>query len=246
MKTIDTLHELLKHELKDLYSAEAQIIEALPAMIEKASDKKLKSALKEHLDVTTKQKERLDKIQEMLGEENNTQQEEKNGFFANLFKSKEGEEHCKAMEGLIKEGKTLLKEDMTAEVMDAGIIAACQKIEHYEISSYGTAKAYAVQLRMNKVADLLDETLNEEYFADDSLTKLAVGGINLDAETAKHKTADSKGKAGDTKTKDNAKPSSKAPPRKAMIKKAAPKKAVQKKSTAKSSNKTKSATSKSK
>jgi len=77
MKTIDTLHELLKHELKDLYSAEAQIIEALPGMIKKASDKRLKTALKEHLDVTTKQKDRLDNIQEMLGEENNTQQEEK-------------------------------------------------------------------------------------------------------------------------------------------------------------------------
>src|SRR6476659_7761812 len=166
MKTIDTLHELLKHELKDLYSAEAQIIEALPAMIEKASDKRLKKALQEHLTITTKQKARLDKVQEMLSDEKNTQQEEKKGFFANLFKGKEGEEHCKAMEGLVKEGKTLFGEDMTPEVMDAGIIAACQKIEHYEISSYGTAKAYALQLKMNKVAGLLEETLKEEYFAD--------------------------------------------------------------------------------
>ena len=226
MKTIDTLHELLKHELKDLYSAEAQIIEALPGMIKKASDKRLKTALKEHLDVTTKQKDRLDKIQEMLGEENNTQQEEKKGFFANLFKSKEGEEHCKAMEGLVKEGKTLLKEDMTPEVMDAGIIAACQKIEHYEISSYGTAKAYALQLKMQKVADMLNETLNEEYFADDSLTKLAVGDVNLHAETAKSKTVSKKEKVRNNKVKKE-EPAAR-PPRKAMIKKAA-KKAVAKK-----------------
>jgi len=226
MKTIDTLHELLKHELKDLYSAEAQIIEALPGMIKKASDKRLKTALKEHLDVTTKQKDRLDNIQEMLGEENNTQQEEKKGFFANLFKSKEGEEHCKAMEGLVKEGKTLLKEDMTPEVMDAGIIAACQKIEHYEISSYGTAKAYALQLKMQKVADMLNETLNEEYFADDSLTKLAVGDVNLHAETAKSKTVSKKEKVRNNKVKKE-EPAAR-PPRKAMIKKAA-EKAVAKK-----------------
>jgi len=226
MKTIDTLHELLKHELKDLYSAEAQIIEALPGMIKKASDKRLKTALKNHLDVTTKQKDRLDKIQEMLGEENNTQQEEKKGFFAELFKSKEGEEHCKAMEGLVKYGKTLLKEDMTPEVMDAGIIAACQKIEHYEISSYGTAKAYALQLKMQKVADMLNETLNEEYFADDSLTKLAVGDVNLHAETAKSKTVSKKEKVRNNKVKKE-EPAAR-PPRKAMIKKAA-KKAVAKK-----------------
>ena len=231
MKTIDTLHELLKHELKDLYSAEAQIIDALPALIENASDKRLKNALKQHLDVTVKQKARLDKVQEMLSDEKNTQQEEKKGFFANLFKSKEGEEHCKAMEGLVKEGKTLLSEDMTPEVMDAGIIAACQKIEHYEISSYGTAKAYALQLKMNKIAGLLEETLKQEYFADDNLTKLAVGDVNLRAETVKQKKPADKVKVSDKAKK--AEPSVR-PPRKAMIKKAAAKKAAPVKS--KSSN----------
>ena len=182
MKTIDTLHELLKHELKDLYSAETQIIEALPAMVEKASSKELKKALQDHLRITEKQKERLDKVQQMLGEEDKKEQKDSKGFFANLFKSNEGEEHCKAMEGLVKEGKKLLGEDMTPQVMDAGIIAACQKIEHYEISSYGTARAFALQLQLHKVADLLKQTLNEEYEADDSLTALALSKVNLEAE----------------------------------------------------------------
>lgn len=199
METIDTLHELLKHELRDLYSAETQIIDALPAMIEKASNKQLKSALQDHLNVTKKQKERLDKIQELLNDEKNTQPEEKKGFFANIFKSKEGEEHCKAMEGLVKEGSSLLKEDMTPAVMDAGIIAACQKIEHYEISSYGTARAYAQQLNMSIIAGMLEETLNEEYDADDSLTKLALDSINPKAE------APGKSKAGGGTAKQNGK-----------------------------------------
>ncbi len=180
MPTIDTLEALLKHELKDLYSAETQIIEALPQMIDTAKNNGLKEALKDHLKVTKTQKQRLDKMQELLGEEK--QATEKRGFFANLFRSDEGEEHCKAMEGLIKEGNSLLDEDMSAEVMDAAIIAAAQKIEHYEISSYGTARAYALQLQLNQVAKLLEETLNEEYQADDLLSKLALADVNLNAD----------------------------------------------------------------
>jgi ferritin-like metal-binding protein YciE len=180
MPAIDTLEELLKHELKDLYSAEAQIIEALPEMIDTAKNPDLKKALKDHLSVTKAQKERLNKIQELLGEEK--QAPAKKGFFANLFKSDEGEEHCKAMAGLVKEGNALLQENMDAEVMDAAIIAAAQKIEHYEIASYGTARAYALQLQLNDVAKLLEQTLNEEYAADDLLTKLALGEVNLNAD----------------------------------------------------------------
>jgi len=180
MPTIDTLDALLKHELKDLYSAETQIIEALPQMIEAASAPELKKALQQHLAVTKTQKKRLDEVQKLLGEENTPAQPK--GFFANLFKSNEGEQHCKAMEGLVKEGSTLLKEDMTPEVMDAAIIASAQKIEHYEISSYGTARAFALQLQLHKVANLLKQTLNEEYEADDSLTALALSKVNLEAE----------------------------------------------------------------
>jgi ferritin-like metal-binding protein YciE len=212
MPAIDTLEALLKHELKDLYSAETQIIEALPKMIDAAFNKDLKGALQQHLTVTKKQKQRLDDVQKLLGEEKKAP--ENKGFFANLFSSNEGEEHCKAMEGLIKEGNSLLAEDMKPEVMDAAIIAAAQKIEHYEISSYGTARAYALQLQFSKVADLLQQTLNEEYEADDLLTELALSDVNLEAEL-QDEDDDS----------ENASKQNKQPAKKAAKKSAAPKKA---------------------
>ncbi len=180
MEKINDLHELLKHELKDLYSAETQLVDALPKMVEAATDPKLKKAFRDHLSVTKEHKKRLDKIQELLGEERIDP--ESKGFFAKLFSSEEGDTHCKAMEGLIKEANSLIKEDMEPRVMDAALIAAAQKVEHYEISSYGTARAFALQLNMPDVARILTSTLDEEYFADDSLTKLALDGINEEAE----------------------------------------------------------------
>src|SRR4051794_14365937 len=180
MPTIETLDALLKHELKDLFSAESQIIDALPKMIEAADNNELKKALQDHLEVTQKQRDRLNEIQDSFGDEK--VEPEKKSFFANLFKGDDGEAHCEAMEGLIKEGNTLLSEDMSAEVKDAAIIAAAQKIEHYEISSYGTARAYALQLQLANVARLLETTLKEEYDANDSLTVLALSKVNLDAE----------------------------------------------------------------
>lgn len=183
MEKLNDLRELLKHELNDLYSAETQMIDALPDLIKSATSKQLKSALSDHLKVTQGQKTRLDKVRRLLNDEK--VEKEQKGFFASLFSSKEGEEHCKAMEGLIKEAHSLTDEDMTPEVMDAAIIAAAQKVEHYEISSYGTAKAYAMQLGLVEVAQLLNTTLDEEYAADDSLTVLAVGKVNLDAGATK-------------------------------------------------------------
>lgn len=180
MEKINDLRKLLKHELDDLYSAETQLIDALPEMVKNATDKELKAAINGHLKVTKAQKERLTRIRTLLNDGNNEPKEER-GFFASLFLRKEGEEHCKAMEGLIEEANTLMKEDMTPEVKDAAIIAAAQKVEHYEISSYGTAKAYAMQLGLKQVAQLLNTTLDEEYAADNSLTKLAIGKINLEA-----------------------------------------------------------------
>lgn len=226
MPAIDTLEALLKHELKDLYSAETQITEALPKMIDAAFNNDLKKALQLHLEVTKQQKQRLDDIQKTLGEEKIAP--EKKGFFANLFSSNEGEEHCKAMEGLIKEGNSLLAEDMRPEVMDAAIIAAAQKIEHYEISSYGTARAYALQLQLGKVADLLQQTLNEEYEADDLLTELALSDVNLEAEI--------KGEEDDedeTEPEAKEQPAKKGSPKKAAPKKASPKKAAKKSAPAK-------------
>ena len=220
MPTIESLDELLKHELKDLYSAETQLIEALPKMAEAATGSALKKAIQQHLTVTRDQKKRLEQIQKLLGEE--IFPPEKKGFFANLFSSDEGEQHCKAMEGLIKEGDSLLEEDMASAVFDAAIIAAAQKIEHYEISSYGTARAFALQLGLNKVADLLSQTLKEEYDADDSLTALALSGINLKAETPGLKPVEKTTK----KTPPKKKSIKKSPPKrgKASTKKAAPKK----------------------
>lgn len=180
MKKIIDLEDLLTHEVLDLYSAEEQIIEALPKMIEKASDPQLKQALSSHLEVTKRQKDRLDNIKKGLMKNNI---EEDNGFFSNLFGGINSVK-CKGTEGLIKEAEKLMGEDMTPEAMDAAIIGAAQKIEHYEIAGYGTARAYAVELDLEYVASLLEETLDEEYEADDLLTDLAVGQINIDADNA--------------------------------------------------------------
>src|ERR1051326_2963358 len=171
MENMNQLRDLLKHEIKDLYSAEEQIIDALPKMIEKANNKNLKKALQDHLEVTEKQKGRLDDALELLDEE----KEEQGKGALGLFK---GQQKCLAMEGLISEGEKLMKEDMSPEVTDAAIIAAAQKIEHYEISSYGTARAYAQELNLDEVENLLAETLDEEYEADELLTEMAESRIN--------------------------------------------------------------------
>lgn len=180
MEKIIDLKDLLKHEILDLYSAEEQIIEGLPKMIEKANDPQLKQALSTHLEVTRRHKDRLDMIKTTLIDNN---AEEDNGFFSNLFGGTNSVK-CKGTEGLIKEAEKLMGEEMTSEAMDAAIIGAAQKIEHYEIAGYGTARAYAVELDLDEVAMQLEETLDEEYEADDLLTDLAVGQVNIDAENA--------------------------------------------------------------
>ena len=163
---MNSLSNLLAHEIVDLYSAEGQIIDALPQMIGKAQNQELKKALQEHLKVTEQQKKRLEKVHKMLQEEDGSSDE------------KLGDTTCLGMKGLIEEGKKALKEDMEPEVMDAAIIACAQKIEHYEISGYGTAAAFARELRMTEIEKLLRQTLNEEYYADDTMTDLAVGNVN--------------------------------------------------------------------
>src|SRR5687768_2421582 len=176
MAQMVNLRDLLQHEIDDLYSAEEQIIDALPKMVEKATDAQLKKALNEHLQVTKRQKERLEKVKQLL-EENNQEEKSEPGFLEKLF----GGSKCKGTEGLIKEGEKLMGENMESKVRDAAIIAAAQKIEHYEISGYGTARAYAMQLGLNEVEQLLTETLNEEYKADNDLTALALFDVNLQA-----------------------------------------------------------------
>src|SRR3982751_3600729 len=158
MEKMTDLKDLLKHEILDLYSAEEQVIEALPSMIDKAQNKELKKALNNHLRITEEQKKRLDKVKELVSDEGqpNEQEGEKKGFFSRLFSGSEEMQKCRGMEGLIGEGQKVMGEDMSPEALDAAIIGCAQKIEHYEISGYGTAKAYAKELQLNEVEKLLD------------------------------------------------------------------------------------------
>jgi ferritin-like metal-binding protein YciE len=187
MEKLKNLKDLLNHEILDLYSAEEQIIAALPKMIEKAKNPSLKAALEEHLSITEQQKNRLDEVKtklEMEMESENTEGGEKRGFLFGLFGGSDNGQTCKGMMGLIDEGEKIMNEEMNPEVLDAAIIASAQKIEHYEICGYGTARAYARELNLKEVAQLLEQTLNEEYEADDRLTDMAVGGLNEKAESA--------------------------------------------------------------
>ena len=159
---IDSLRKLYVDELKDLYSAEKQILQALPKMVKKAQNEQLKKAFEDHRQVTEMQVERLDRIFEMLG------------------KAARGKK-CKAMEGLIEEGKEMMQEDMEPEVMDAALIAAAQRIEHYEIAGYGTVRTYAQVLGEKEQANILQQTHDEEGDADKLLTRLAESTINVEA-----------------------------------------------------------------
>lgn len=203
MEKLIDLRDLLKHEILDLYSAEEQIIDALPAMIEKANNTALKTALSEHLKITESHKQRLDDIRShMSAAESNEREKEtsgdgegqdkKPGFFSRLFGG--GSQKCRGMEGLIIEGNKMMGEDMSPEVLDAAIIASAQKIEHYEICGYGTARAFARELQLSDIANKLTETLNEEYTADDKLTQLAVGKLNIEAEFAEDTESGKKGR----------------------------------------------------
>ncbi|MDB5223107.1 MAG: hypothetical protein JWN83_1774 [Chitinophagaceae bacterium] len=198
METMINLNDLLKHEILDLYSAEEQIIEAMPAMIEKAKNPELKKALREHLKITEEQKGRLDKVKQTFGEEDGQGNGENKGFFSRLFGGRSGGEKCRGMEGLITEGEKIMAADITDEALDAAIIASAQKIEHYEISGYGTARAFARELQLAEVERLLTQTLNEEYKADDLLTSLAVGKLNLEAEQADGMNNNGNGRSGNS------------------------------------------------
>jgi ferritin-like metal-binding protein YciE len=156
------LDELLVDELKDLYSAENQIIKALPKMAKAVSSPELKRAFERHLEETRRQVERLEQIGEALD--------------VRLTGKK-----CKGMEGLIEEGKEMIQEDLDENALDAGLIGAAQKIEHYEIAAYGTARTHASLLGYNKAAKLLQQTLDEEGNTDKKLTQLAETVINVEA-----------------------------------------------------------------
>lgn len=178
MDNMNHLRDLLVHDVHDLYSAEEQILKALPAMIAQASNPQLKQSLEQHLRVTEQQRDRLDQVRQLLGA-NDDNSNQGHGIFADLF----GQGiKCKGMAGIISEGEEVLAIDMDPAVKDAAIICAAQKVEHYEICGYGTAKAYAEELGLIDVAQLLQQTLMEEYNADDMLTSLAIGSVNRKAE----------------------------------------------------------------
>jgi ferritin-like metal-binding protein YciE len=186
MDNMNHLRDLLVFDVQHLYSAEEQIIEALPAMISKASNPELKQSLQEHLRVTEKQKQRLDQVQQLLGSKDKNYD---SGIFAGLF---DAGTKSRGIDGLITEGEKVMGIDMAPPVMDAAIIGLCQKIEHYEICGYGTARTYAEQLGLMDVAQLLQQTLIEEHDADDRLTALAVSSINRKAEMSSTSRGDNR------------------------------------------------------
>jgi ferritin-like metal-binding protein YciE len=159
---LDSLQKLYVHELKDLYSAEKQILKALPKMAGAANDDGLKKAFQDHEQETRAHVERLERI------------------FQNLD-FKPGGHHCEGMEGLLKEGSDMIHADADDDVRDAGLISAAQRVEHYEMAGYGAARTYAEKLGRYDEADLLQKTLNEEGAADRHLSTLAERRINFEA-----------------------------------------------------------------
>ena len=159
---LDNLKKLYVQELRDLYNAENQLVKALPKMAKAASSDELKQAFEDHLEQTEGHVERLEEI------------------FKGLDESPKGKT-CKAMKGLVEEGSEILEEEGEDSVLDAGIIAAAQKVEHYEIASYGTVRTFAQLLGEDEAAELLQETLDEEGEADKLLNQLAQEIVNPEA-----------------------------------------------------------------
>ena len=159
---LETLKDLYIHELKDLYSAEKQIIKALPKMAKAATSEELAAGFKQHLEETKEQAVRLEQILKSHGQTTRGPK-------------------CKGMEGVLAEGAEMIEEEADDEVRDAGLIAAAQRVEHYEIAGYGCARTYAELIGDKEGAKLLQQTLNEEADTDKKLTSLATSVINLAA-----------------------------------------------------------------
>ncbi len=159
---LNSLRDLLLEELRDLYNAEQQLIEALPKMADAAKTPDLKSAFKHHLEQTQQHASRLEHV------------------FAGIRENASGET-CEAMKGLIKEGELIIKAEGDANVRDAGLIGAAQRVEHYEMAGYGTARTLARRLGENEIVSVLQQTLNEEGEADKKLTSIAESQVNVGA-----------------------------------------------------------------
>lgn len=165
MSTFDTIESLLEDQLKDLYSAESQLIKALPKMAKKASDSKLVEAINSHLEETQGQVERLEQI-------------------GKLMEIKLTGKKCMAMEGLLEEGKEAMDADGDERLVDVALIAAAQRVEHYEISAYGTAATLAEKIGLSEVAELLRETEAEESAADEKLSVICEDEILANFESS--------------------------------------------------------------
>jgi ferritin-like metal-binding protein YciE len=167
MPETKTLHDAFIDELRDVYDAEKQIIKALPKVIKTVSSEDLREGLQMHFEETKNQVYRLEQVFESIGE-------------------KARGKHCDGMAGILEEGKTAMEEEFDDAAMDAVLTAGCQRVEHYEITAYGTLVAWAKSMGHDEAADLLQESLDEEKAADEKLTKVAEGGINQVAAGLAH------------------------------------------------------------
>jgi len=191
MAEAGTLHDAFIDELRDTYDAEKQLTKALPKLAKASSSSDLRAAFESHLEETRGQVERLEQV------------------FASLDEKVRGK-HCDGIAGIIEEGKSIMEEDFDDTTMDACLIAAGQRAEHYEIAAYGTLIAWARAMGHDEAADLLQENLDEEKAADEKLSSLAEGGINQEAADAAH------GEEGD-EDEDDAPPPSRARKQPAMV-----------------------------
>src|SRR5262245_39329646 len=164
---LHSLEDLFCEQLRDMLDAEKQLIKALPKMAKAAAADELRQGFEEHLDQTRGHVERLERVFELIGK-------------------KARGKSCEAMEGLIEEGEDIIDADAEPMVRDAGLIAAAQRVEHYEIAGYGCLHTWARQLGNHEAADLLEHTLNEEKETDQKLTHLAEGAVNLAAQHQGH------------------------------------------------------------
>jgi ferritin-like metal-binding protein YciE len=185
MAETGTLHDAFLDELRDAYDAEKQLTKALPKLAKAASSPVLRDAFQSHLEETRGHVDRLEQVMEGLGE-------------------KVRGKHCDGIEGIIEEGKSVMEEEFDDVTMDACLIAAGQRAEHYEMAAYGTLIAWAKAMGHDEAVDLLQETLNEEKAADQKLTALAEAGINQEAADAAHPDAKEE-KAGASRKKSPAK-----------------------------------------
>ena len=175
MAETGTLHDAFIEELRDTYDAEKQLTKALPKIAKAASSPDLRTAIESHLEETKGHVERLEEV------------------FASLDEKVRGK-HCEGIAGIIEEGKSIMEEDFDESTMDACLIAAGQRAEHYEMAAYGTLVAWARAMGHDEAAELLEQTLEEEKAADQKLTSLAQGGINRDAAEVAHPEGSAKGR----------------------------------------------------